>query len=222
MLMQLPPARVPPTSKCRSLFPAPGTLNHYFKEENMEPNTTTIEEHAGAKMCRAGAATERPCWRPATERDIGETAPTLCALHMELRRRAENLDAHLHALEGMRGFLKSEAVDEDPHGALRDLAIGWYDTVTEEAADAAHKLRVAEFLAAQGPDNQGPKDSIMREYGAHLHVRSDALADAFATLIDERELSETERLVTIAAVKDATKRVNEEYEKFRDEQGLRE
>ena len=60
----------------------------------------------------------------------------------------------------------------------------------------------------------------MREYGAHLHVRSDALTDAFATLIDERELSERERLVTTAAIKEATRRTNEEYEKFREEQGL--
>ena len=187
----------------------------------MTETTTTTEEQAGAKLCRAGAATDSPCWRPATERDIGEIGSTLCALHMELRRRAENLDAHLHALEAMRGFLKSKAVDEDPHGALRDLALGWLDTVTEAAADATHKMRVAEFLAARGPEDAGPKDSIMREYGAHLHVRSDALADAFATFIDERELSETERLVTIFALKETSSRVNEEYEKFREEQGLR-
>ncbi len=61
----------------------------------------------------------------------------------------------------------------------------------------------------------------MREYGAHLHVRSDALADAFATLVDGRELSETERLVTIAALKDASKQVNGDYDEFRREQGLR-
>jgi len=51
--------------------------------------------------------------------------------------------------------------------------------------------------------------------------RSDALTDAFATLIDERELSERERLVTIAAIKEASRRTGEEYEKFREEQGLR-
>ncbi len=94
-----------------------------------QPNTTTTtEEHAGQKMCRAGAATDHPCWRPATEADLGEDEPTLCDLHMQLRRRGENLDAYLHALEGMRDFLES-----------------------------------------------GPKDPIMREYAAHLHVRSDAL-----------------------------------------------
>ena len=82
-------------------------------------------------------------------------------------------------------------------------------------------LRVAEFLAARGPNDAGPENAVMREYGAHLHVRSDALTDAFATLIDERKLSETERLVTIAAIKEASGRVNEEYDKFREEQGLR-
>ena len=61
----------------------------------------------------------------------------------------------------------------------------------------------------------------MREYGAHLLTRSDALADAFATLIDERELSEMERLAAISALKEASRRVNEDYEKFREEQGLR-
>ena len=61
----------------------------------------------------------------------------------------------------------------------------------------------------------------MREYGAHLHVRSDAINDASATLIDGRELSETERLAIIAALKEVSRRVNEEYDKFREEQGLR-
>ena len=86
--------------------------------------------------------------RRATERDLGETEPTLCAVHMQLRRRAETLDGWLHALEATRDFLKSEPVEEDPHGILHELAINWYDHVTEKAAEAAHKLRVAEFLAA--------------------------------------------------------------------------
>src|SRR5215210_5425901 len=184
----------------------------------MTETTTTTEERAGAKMCRAGSATDSPCWRPATEADIGETAPTLCPVHMQLRRRAEDMDGWLHALESMRGFMKSKAVDEDHDGILRELAIGWYDTVTEKAADAAHKLRVAEFLAERGPDDAGPDSPTMREYGAHLLTRSDALANAFATLIDERALTETERLAAIAAIKEASRRVSEEYEKFREEQ----
>jgi hypothetical protein len=55
----------------------------------MEPNTTTTEERTDQKMCRAASATDHPCWRPATEADIGETEPTLCSEHMELRHRAE-------------------------------------------------------------------------------------------------------------------------------------
>jgi hypothetical protein len=55
----------------------------------------------------------------------------------------------------------------------------------------------------------------------HSYIRFDALTDAFVTLIDERKLSEAERLVTIAAIKEASRRVNGEYEKFREEQGLR-
>jgi hypothetical protein len=187
---------------------------------------TTTEERTEAyfgvkKTCRAGSATERPCWRPATERDIGEPEPTLCSEHMRLRRRAEDMDSWLHALEATRAFMKSEAVEEDPHGALRDAALGWLDAVTERAAEAAHKLRVAEVLAEQGPDSQAPENPVMREYGAHLHVRSDALADAFAALVDGREPSETDRLVAISALKEASGRVNAEYEKFRNEQGLR-
>ena len=191
----------------------------------MTQTTTTTEAHAearpGAKTCRAGSMTERPCWRPATERDIGEPEPTLCPEHMRLRRRAEDADDWLHALEATRAFLKGDDVQGDPHGALRDRAIGWYDEVTEKAAEAAHKLRVAELLAARGPEDARPKGAVISEYGAHLHVRSDALNDAFATLIDERELTETERLVTISALKEASKQVNGEYEKFRREQGLR-
>jgi hypothetical protein len=52
------------------------------------------------------------------------------------------------------------------------------------------------------------------------YIRFDALTDAFATLIDARKLSEAERLVSIAALKEASARVNGEYEKFRKEQGL--
>jgi hypothetical protein len=139
---------------------------------------------------------------------------------MQLRRRAENMDGWLYALEAMRGFMHSKDVDEDPYSSLHELAIGWYDTVTEKAAEAAHRLRVAEFLAERGPEDAGPENVVMREYGAHLHVRCDALSDAFAVLIDERELSERERLVTIAAIKEASGRAGEEYEKVRQEQGL--
>ena len=59
---------------------------------------------------------------------------------MEEIRRGENLDSRLHGLEAMRDFLKSEAVEHDPHGILRELALGWYDAVTEDAASAVHKL----------------------------------------------------------------------------------
>jgi hypothetical protein len=186
----------------------------------MTETTTIPARRATEKLCQAGSKSEHPCWRLATEADIGETEPTLCSEHMMVRRRDEGLDGWLYALQAMRDFINSEDVDEDPHSILRELAIGWYDTVAEKAADAAHKLRVAEFLAAQGPDNQGPESAIMREYGAHLLTRSDALANAFATLIDERELSETERLAVVAAIKEASRRTNEEYEKFRKEQGL--
>jgi hypothetical protein len=150
-----------------------------FKEENaMTETTTTTEEHAGEAaelgLCIAGAATDRRCWRRATERDIGEREPTLCPEHMIVRRRGEDLDARLHALEATPDFLGSEAVEHDPHTLLRELAIGWLD----------------------------------------------AINDAFSVLIDRREPSETKRLVTISALKVNSRRVNEEYEKFRREQGL--
>jgi hypothetical protein len=136
------------------------------------------------------------------------------------RRSNENLDTYLHAMEATRAFLSRETVQTDPHGILRELALGFYDEVTEKAAEAAHGLRVAEFLAERRPNDAGPESAVMREYGAHLHVRSDTIQGAFTALIDEGELTETERLVTIAAVKEASGRVNEEYEKFRREQGL--
>ena len=141
--------------------------------------------------------------------------------HMEVIRRAENLNARLHALEATRVFLGSEAVEHDLHGILRDLALGWYDTVKSQSAAAAHKMRVAEFLAKRGPKDAGPESALMREYGAHLLVLSDAINDAFVALIDEREPSETERRDIIAALKDASKRVNEKYGKYCDEQGIR-
>jgi hypothetical protein len=191
-----------------------------LRRRTMTEMTTTTEERAGQKLCRAGSRTDNPCWRPATEADVGETEPELCSLHMQLRHRAEDMDGWLHALEAMRDFMNSKAVEEDPYSLLRELAIGWYDAVTEAAAEAAHKMRVAEFLAERGPEDAGPDNPIMREYGAHLHMRSDALTDALATLIDEREPSETERLAIIAAIKEASRRVHEEYEKFRKEQGL--
>ena len=188
----------------------------------MTTETTTIARGpTGARPCRAGSATEGPCWRPATERYLGEEEPTLCAEHMLVRNRAEAMDGYLHALEATRGFRRSSIVENDDIGVLSELAIGWYDEVTEKAAEAAHKLRVAEFLAARGAEDSVPEPAVMRELEAHLHVRSDALTDAFTTLIDERELSETERLATIAAIKDASKQVNAELGQFRRERGLR-
>jgi hypothetical protein len=186
----------------------------------MTETTTLASEKAKPRLCQAGNKSERPCWRPATEADLFETEPKYCPEHMMVRRCGENLDARLHALEATRAFLKSEAVEHDPHSYLRELAIGWYDSVTEDAATAAHKRRLAEFLAERGPEDAGPERAIMREYGAHLFVRSDAMNDAFATLIDEREPSETDRLAIIAALKEASRRVSEEYDKFREEQGI--
>jgi hypothetical protein len=149
----------------------------------MTETTTPAGEAVELRRCQAGRKSERPCWRTATERDVGETEPTLCPEHMELRRRGEDLDARLHALEATRTFLKSDVVE-------------------------------------RGPDVAGPDSATMREYGAHLLVRSDALINAFTALIDGREPSGTERLQIIAACKEASKRAHEEYEKFREEQGL--
>ena len=187
----------------------------------MTETTTTTDRHAGATMCRAGNKTERPCWRLATETDIGETEPTLCPEHMEVRRLGEDLDARLVALDATRDFLNSESVEHDATGVLRGLVLGWLDSVTEAAADAVHKQRVAKFLAERGPGDAGPDNAIVRENVAHLYVRSDAIQDALTTLIDEREPSETERLLTIAALKEASRRAHEEHEKFCREQGLR-
>jgi hypothetical protein len=104
----------------------------------MTETTKLAGEATGVRLCQAGSKSERPCWRPATEVDLGDTEPTLCPEHMKVRRCGENLDARLHALEATRAFLKSEAVEHDPHSYLRELAIGWYDSVTEVAASAAH------------------------------------------------------------------------------------
>ena len=89
--------------------------------------------------------------------------------------------------------------------------------VTQEAAAAAHKLRVAEFLARRGPVDAGPDSAAMREHGAHLLARFDVLGDASTILTDEREPSETEHLQIIAALKVASKRAHEEYAKFCEE-----
>ena len=40
--------------------------------------TTMPAGEAATRLCRAGSKTERPCWRPVTEADLGETEPTLC------------------------------------------------------------------------------------------------------------------------------------------------
>ena len=89
-----------------------------------------------------------------------------------------------------------------------------------ESREASYKARVAEFLAAWGPDDAGPEGSVMREYGAHLLVRSDSINDAVTALVDGREPSQRERLATIAAMKEAYGWTHDEYEKFRREQGL--
>jgi len=103
---------------------------------------------------------------------------------------------------------------------LREFALVWCDEVTERAAEASHKARVAEFLAARSQHDKGPQNSVMREYGAHLLARSDAINDAVTALVDGRELSQSERLAAIAALKEAYGWTHEEYDKFRREQGL--
>src|SRR5215213_7841107 len=82
----------------------------------------------------------------ATTMPAGETATRLCREHMQLRRRVEDLDGPLGALEATQSFLKSETVEGDPHGVLREFALVWCDEVTEKAAEASHKARVAEYL----------------------------------------------------------------------------
>ena len=73
--------------------------------------TTMPAGETAMRLCRAGSKTERPCWRPATEADLDETEPTLCQEHMQLRRRVEDLDGLLGALEATQCFLKSETLE---------------------------------------------------------------------------------------------------------------
>jgi hypothetical protein len=61
-------------------------------------------------------------------------------------------------------------VQEDPLSPLRELAIGWFDSATETAADAAHKLQMAGFLAGQRPDDWGSDGAIMREYSVSQRI----------------------------------------------------
>jgi len=187
----------------------------------MTQTTTPASEAAEVTRCQAGHKSERPCWRPAAEINPMETDRMLCSEHMEVFRRDEDLDGKLHALEAVRAFLHSDTVERDPHDYLKGLALDLLETVTEAAATAAHRLRVAEVLADSGPEAVWPESSVMREYGAHLHARSDAISDAFAVVVDERQPSETERLAIVAVLKEAGRKINDEYDKFRAEQGLR-
>ena len=181
-------------------------------------------DHRGARRQEALSLREQDGARllapVATQTDLRGTEPTLCTEHMELRRRAEDRDGLLNALEATQSFLKSEAVEGEPHGVLREFALVWCDEVTEKAAEASHKAHVAEFLAARDPHDKEPESSVMREYGAHLLVRSDSINNAVTALVDGRELSQKERLATIAALKEAYGWTHDEYEKFRREQGL--
>jgi hypothetical protein len=42
-------------------------------------------DSCGAEMCQAGVATDSPCWRPATERGIGELEPSDPAVGFPIR-----------------------------------------------------------------------------------------------------------------------------------------
>ena len=53
----------------------------------MQATTTPAGEAEQTRLCQVGSKTRRPCWRPATEANLGE--PTLCPEHMQLRRGAE-------------------------------------------------------------------------------------------------------------------------------------
>ena len=177
---------------------------------------------AEPKRCITGDEAGRRCWREATTSAWDEgPEPKRCEEHQKAFDLAQQLDGMIYALETVGGFLRSDAVDGDPSGYLAERARGWRDGVAEDAARTAHRLRVAEFLANQGPENKGPKNPLMREYGAHLLIRSDALTNAYVALLDERAPnSGTERLVILDALRQAREEAGDQYAAFGEEQGM--
>jgi hypothetical protein len=86
------------------------------------------------------------------------------------------------------------------------------EAVTDCAAEADADARVAEILAAQGPESPGPEDEMLRIVGAHLLARSDAMTSALAILGKEREGEKSERLLAYASVRYAAKLISKEYQ----------
>jgi hypothetical protein len=182
-----------------------------------EANTTTTTTTEA--RCRWGSSTDNPCWRPAVEEDPGSEA-WVCEWHAELAEATKREGAWLSALEATRGFVEGETNKRGTSGEFAELAYTFRDAVTERAAEAAINARVAEVLANQGPDDQGPEEEMMRRHGAHLLVRSDAMTNSLAILDGEREPDEPERLVAYASVRYAVGLVGKEDERFRKQQGL--
>jgi hypothetical protein len=179
-------------------------------------------DHRGARRglrrrrsVSVGVEGRQPLLAACNRGHAGETEPELCGPHMVLYNRGHEADAWLVALEAPRGFLASEVVQTDELGLFRELVYDFNVTLTERAAEAAVKDRAAEILANQGPENRGPEDPILREVGAYLLTRADAMTVALAILGRGDEPKEEERLVAYATVKYANKFITKEWENFR-------
>jgi len=116
-----------------------------------ENTTTTLEEHAGERLCRSGTKTERPCYRRATEKAFDETELTRWPEHQRVYDAGLRMDGYIYAVEKVGGFLKSTDVDQDPFGELFNLVVGWHDRAVELASEAAHEMAIAEIIAGARP-----------------------------------------------------------------------
>lgn len=189
----------------------------------MTENTTTApaEEKTGVRLCLSVNRAGVRCRREATAKAWDEPEPIRCEEHQRTWELAQSLDGWLYALRHIRTFRESEAVKDDPFERLSELAVIWYEDVVEQAAEVAHDLKVADFIADRHPESPMPKTDMGRELGARLFVDCDALSNACLTLTGALEPSEEEHLVMLHSIKMGARSVGEALEGFKEENGLK-
>jgi hypothetical protein len=128
--------------------------------------------------CHAGAKTDNPCLRPATEtRWLDSPEPTLCAECARHIRLAEQADEVLFAIDQMSEWVREASQDErrDFAGLERRLR-EVYDSLLTEYAELSAKVLAAQRMADGATPSDVPFEDAVK--ASRALMVSDALSNA--------------------------------------------
>jgi hypothetical protein len=165
-----------------------------------------VEERGG--LCACGAHSERPCWRPATERRwLTDPEPTICAAHSRLFELEERVEEGLADLDSMHEWIAQLGAQfrrgEDRSRLdyrLRNL----FEDMLREYFGLALQMRAAELVAAQGEGDEPLEPDSALQLARNIMV-PDALNDV-GFIIEEaapEALRGTDRWFVMATVREA-------------------